>query len=326
MNQEEFVRRYQPQWQGLESLMKKLDETGGRKIAKPAEAAQFSFLYRQTCHHLALARDRNYAAHLIERLNQLVLRGHQRLYQARAGMGSRIIAFAAQQFPALVRNEARLFWVSCALLAAPGLAMTLGVLFFPDMAYTVLEPGQIAQIEEMYRPDAGHLGRERQSDSDFLMFGFYIRNNIGIGFQTFAGGLLFGLGSIFYLLFNGVFLGTVAGHLTHAGFGETFYPFVIGHGAFELTAIVLAGAAGLKMGFALLSPGRQTRMQALKEAAKVAVMIVYGAAAMLVIAAFLEAFWSSSMLVPPAVKYGVGGFFWLLVAAYFLILGRSRGA
>ena len=100
-----------------------------------------------------------------------------------------------------------------------------------------------------------------------MMFGFYIRNNIGIAFQCFAGGIFAGLGSLFFLAFNGVAAGSPAGYLTARGHGETFYSFVVTHGAFELTAIVLAGAAGLRLGHALLVPGRHTRRAALERAA-----------------------------------------------------------
>ena len=75
-----------------------------------------------------------------------------------------------------------------------------------------------------------------------MMFGYYIKNNIGISFRTFAGGMLFGLGSVFFLVYNGLAIGATAGHLTQAGFASTFYPFVAGHGSFELTAGMGVGA------------------------------------------------------------------------------------
>jgi uncharacterized membrane protein SpoIIM required for sporulation len=155
------------------------------------------------------------------------------------------------------------------------------------------------------------------------MFGFYIKHNIGIAFQTFAGGLVFGLGAIFYLVFNGLLLGGVTGHVAQIGYGDTFFPFVIGHGAFELTAIVYSGAAGLRIGFALIAPGQYRRMDALKLATKDAVIIVYGAVVMLLIAAFLEAFWCSSSSLTPFIKYCVGAVFWLFVIGYSCLMGRG---
>ena len=92
-----------------------------------------------------------------------------------------------------------------------------------------------------------------------MMFGFYIRNNIGVAFQCFAGGLFAGLGTLFFLAYNGAFSGAIAGYLTERGLSSTFYSFVATHSAFELTAIVLSGAAGLRIGHALLAPGRRPR-------------------------------------------------------------------
>ena len=156
------------------------------------------------------------------------------------------------------------------------------------------------------------------------MFGFYIQNNISVSFRTFASGLVFGIGSAFFLIFNGALIGAVAAHLTSVGFYVTFSTFVIGHGSFELTAIVLSGAAGLKLGHALLAPGQFTRTQALKNAAAIAIRMIYGVIIMLLIAAFIEAFWSSNNSFPAVTKYAVGGCLWFLVICYFLFSGRSK--
>src|SRR5258708_29542768 len=94
-----------------------------------------------------------------------------------------------------------------------------------------------------------------------MMFGFYIRNNVSVALQCFAGGLVAGLGSLFFLAYNGAFSGALAGYLTERGLSPTFYSFIATHSAFELTAIVLSGAAGLRIGHALLAPGRGTRRQ-----------------------------------------------------------------
>jgi uncharacterized membrane protein SpoIIM required for sporulation len=128
------------------------------------------------------------------------------------------------------------------------------------------------------------------------------------------------------LLFNGIVLGAVAGHLTRLGFHDTFWPFVSGHGAFELTAIVICGAAGLMLGHAVLAPGQYTRTQALVRQGREAVQLVLGAAMMLLVAAFIEAFWSAS-LVAIELKYTIAALLWGLVILYLSTVGRtSRGS
>ncbi|WP_214660558.1 stage II sporulation protein M [sulfur-oxidizing endosymbiont of Gigantopelta aegis] len=201
--------------------------------------------------------------------------------------------------------------------------MIVLIQIWPEFVYSVMSPDSVAGMEAMYDPQAEHIGRERGSESDARMFGFYILNNTGIGFRTFATGLLFGIGSIFTLLFNGLHIGAAAGHLTQIGYGNTFWPFVSGHSALELSAIALSGSAGLKIGFSLLMPGRKSRYQALLDAASVAVKIMAGAAVMFFMAAFVEAFWSSSQTIAPLIKYAVGALMWLLVFAYFAFAGQK---
>jgi uncharacterized membrane protein SpoIIM required for sporulation len=101
---------------------------------------------------------------------------------------------------------------------------------------------------------------------------------------------------------------------------------VAGHGSFELTAIALSGAAGLRMGLSILMPGPFTRIDALKMAAKSAAKIMYAVFLMLLIAAFIEAFWSSSSTITNNIKYSVGAVLWVVVLAplFYLLLSKER--
>jgi len=316
MKQEHFSRKSEQDWQTLDALMS--------KEKADLQVSDFPRVYRRVCQHLALARSRLYSNHLIEHLNSLVLRAHQRLYSSNATRKGLMRTFFAQQFPAAVRQEWRLVWIAALLFYLPFFGMLIGVQLEPDLVHTVLETGNLVEMEAMYEPGQDRIGRERDAENDVMAFAFYIYNNTGIGFRTFASGLLLGLGSIAALLFNGLFIGAVAGHLTHIGFNETFWSFVSGHSALELTAIVLSGAAGLRLGLAILSPGRRSRLEALKWAAKRAVPVISGAAMMFFLAAFVEAFWSSMTFIDPMIKYGVGIFMWLLVLGYFLFLGKAK--
>ena len=157
-----------------------------------------------------------------------------------------------------------------------------------------------------------------------MMFGYYIMNNIGIGFRNYSLGITAGIGTAFILIFNGVSLAALSAHVIHLGFEQTFFPFVVGHGSFELTAIVFSGAAGLKLGYSVIAPGAERRVDALRVAATESIVIVYGVIAMLVAAALIEAFWSSKPALPIELKLFVGAVLWLLVALYFGALGRRR--
>jgi uncharacterized membrane protein SpoIIM required for sporulation len=281
--------------------------------------------YRRICYDLALAQDRRYSPDLVDRLNRLALRGHHLLYENRRRQTGRVVGFVLGGFARLVRAEWRVVAAAGLLFFGP-LALLIGVLqVYPEFVHYLLAPEQIAQFHAMYDPGNKRLGM-READSSLQMFGFYIWNNVRIGFQTFAGGLAFGVGSVWFLGANGVIIGAVAGYLTQVGYGETFWSFVAGHSSPELLAIVISGAAGLRLGLALVSPGGLSRKSALMAAAKPAVRLMYGAALMFMFAAFVEAFWSPITELPLQVKVGVGLAGWALALAYFALAGRGHAA
>jgi uncharacterized membrane protein SpoIIM required for sporulation len=316
VSRELFERKHAPVWTELDGLLRALE---AKRPEAAARLARLPSLYRQVCHHLALARYRQYGGELERRLDALALAGHQALY-ARRGL---LHGDESPGFFQLVRAEARLLGLAVLLLFAPAVLTAVAVLLHPDLAVAVLPAKTLDQMARQFAPD-GSLKAGRPVDDDVLMFGFYIYNNIGVAFRTYAGGVLFGLGTVAYLVINGILMGALAGEVHALGYEERFYSFVIGHGAFELTAIVLAATAGLALGRSVLAPGRLTRGRSLILAARRSVRLLSGAAVMLVAAAALEAFWSSANAVPPGVKLGAGAVLWAAVAAG-LALGGRRG-
>jgi uncharacterized membrane protein SpoIIM required for sporulation len=324
MKQSLFESRHQRQWQTFAEQLTQLEQ--GQ--AKAAEVADFPHQYRRLCQHLALAQERGYSSYLVDPLQQLALRGHQQLYRHRSQLAANALSFVLADFPRLVREQWRFVLIASLLFFGSLVGIALRVYLFPDLIYSIVSPQQVAEMQAMYDPDASRLGRaaERASSEDWMMFGYYVMHNIGIAFQTFAAGLLFGLGSVFFLIFNGLIIGAVSGHLTEIGYGQTFWSFVIGHGAFELTAIALAGAAGLQLGWALIAPGQLTRGESLRLAARKSVRMLCGVMLFLLIAAFIEAYWSSTTVITPWIKYLVGAVLWLLVGTYLGFAGRNRHA
>lgn len=238
MNQDAFVAKRQADWVLLDSWLG--DD-------RPMDGHDIPRRYRQLCQDLALAQSRRYSPALIQQLENRVLGVHRRFYRRPSRLLQRIGQYLVWEFPRNVRREWRLLSIASGLFYLPLIALLIAVQWSPELVYSVLPVDQVGKMEEMYDPASSVLGRERSSDSDFQMFGFYIFNNTGIGFRTFAAGLLFGLGSAFFLVYNGVVLGAVAGYLTDLGHIDTFWGFVVGHSAFELTAVVLSGTAGLSL-------------------------------------------------------------------------------
>jgi uncharacterized membrane protein SpoIIM required for sporulation len=319
-----FEELYQPEWQKLEAALQILlgDRSATREQKKALRGEEIAALYRRACEHLALARARSYPAYLLDRLERLTSDAHQVIYQRRELGISHLLRLAARDFPRAVRAHAAYVWISAAVFYVPGIVIGLLVYFNPEFILSMVDAPTAASFEEMYSTSAESLGRQRDANTDWMMFGFYISHNIGISFQCFASGLFAGVGSLFFLAYNGAFIGAVAGYLTERGLSATFWSFVATHSSFELTAIVLSGAAGLRLGHALLAPGARSRSQSLVLAAREVSVIVYGVIAMLVIAAAIEAFWSSATWLPPALKYSVAGACWVAVLAYLMLQGR----
>lgn len=318
MNQDHFVAQNEASWNRIEHLLGRLEESRTWDV----DDAELPALYRRCCQHLAIARQRQYGADVEERLHEIALRGYRQLYGQRQGSWRRIV-FMLLDFPVMVRAHAGLFWLSTALFYLPAVAMMLLVLDEPETVYSLLTHEQVSQFEEMYRVRPSE---ERGAGADFVMFGFYIFNNISIAFRSFASGLLLGVGTLFVLTFNGLYLGAVMAHLIHQQSAVNLTSFVVTHGAFELTALVIAGAAGLRLGGAIVAPGRHTRLRALRHAGLDGAVLISGATLLLFVAAFVEAFWSSSAWVPPAGKYASGAVAWGLVIYYLGWVGRGRPA
>lgn len=319
----QFENLYRADWEELEKLLSEV--RGNRKAQQGVQGERVAALYRRTCEHLALSRARAYPAYLVDRLEHVTSEAHQAIYQQRDFGLRRLRSLAAVEFPRAVRKHAAYVWVATAVFVLPTLILGVLVYLRPEMILSMVDAHNAAEFERMYSGAEEAIGRHRDADTDWSMFGYYIRHNIGLAFQCFASGLLAGIGSLFFLAFNGAFFGALAGYLTERGLGETFYSFVVTHAAFELTAIVLAGAAGLRIGHSLLAPGRLTRRQALVAASRESVVIIYGVTSLLLIAAAVEAFWSSARWVPPEVKYAVAAACWIGVLAYLTLQGRRAG-
>ena len=318
MRQRQFETVHEREWQEFEKF---LDQPKKHAF----DLAEMPLRYRRICQGLALASDRHYSPELVDRLNQLALRGHHALYRNRRRQSQRVLEFLAAGFPALVRQEWRLVATAAVLFFGPLLGLIAVLQAFPEFVHYLLAPEQIANFHAMYDPANRRLGT-READSSLMMFGFYIWNNVRIGFQTFAGGLAAGVGSIWFLGANGIVIGAVAGYLTQIGYTETFWSFVAGHSSLELLAIVLSGAAGLRLGLAVIAPGNLTRRAALVAAARPAVRMMYGAAMMFFAAAFVEAFWSPLTEIPFRFKIAAGAAGWMLLLGYFALGGRARAA
>lgn len=316
-SQDDFVAARSPEWKELDRILgatEMLHKQGGVAVSRAAA------LYRSLCTDLMRCRAARYTPDLSAYLDGLAARAHAALYGAQPFRVPDVLAFFTRDFPRALRANGRFFAVSCALFFLPFAVGLLGALASDAFSTQVLPASALEGMAHNY---SSGFAAGRDAGTDTGMAGFYVYNNVGIAFRCFATGILFGAGSLFYLFYNGLVTGTVAGYVMSAGFGGNIWTFMCGHAPFELTAIVIAGGAGLEMGYALVDTGGLTRVSSLRRAAPSIVRRILGAASMLLVAALVEGFWSPSSL-PPPVKWTASGIFSLLVILYLSLAGRSH--
>jgi uncharacterized membrane protein SpoIIM required for sporulation len=322
MTQQNFVSRREDFWNSIELTM-----NSSRKSFKK-QAALFPEAFQELTQDLNTARAHGFDPDLIERLNRLVLEGNQILYGQHSFSLKHIIDFVIKTFPSAIRKNWKGIFFCHLIFYGLAFFMIFLCTRFPDFTSKILPWQQLKSMEEMYDPDSAHFLTPRDVSNDADMFGYYIFNNVSIAFRSFAGGILAGIGSLFVLIFNGAFFGVIAAHLINSGFSKTFFSFVIGHGSFELTAIIISAYAGLVLGYRIFVTKGLSRTASIKQAGKTAIPLISGSTIMLVIAAVIEAFWSSRNAFSYSLHLFVGAFGWVLVYAYFIFSGRkiTRGS
>lgn len=317
MNSSAFQSQNETRWRELEQLLNQLDD----KSATPTDAARLPELFRQVCGDLSLAQHRMYGLALCQRLNLLVIRGYNHVHRESSGGWMRIAEFFWFKLPRLVRAEWKLFWLCQAFFWIPFTAMLISSYHDPRWVQSVLGPESMAQLEAGFG-EGQDISEERNGFANFMMFGFYVWNNVKIDIWTFAGGILFGVGTLIFLLLNGVLIGAQTGYVIQACDPANFTDWISGHSYFELTGMILAGMAGFRIGWSIVRPGRQTRKQALVDATKPGIALIIGAMTLTFIAAIIEGFWSP-LPFHPLIKYAVGIALTLLLSGYLLFAGRA---
>jgi uncharacterized membrane protein SpoIIM required for sporulation len=319
-----FAARRQVEWDRLDALVRQAHR--GLRTLSPAQIAQLSPLYRDVCADLSRAEAARYSAPLVDYLQGLTAAAHsvmyggharQRFFGAEAGRAR--VRVALEAFPRAVRRHRGAMLLSSLLFFGPFVVGFFLAFADPSFATRIAPEGMLRPLTEAYREG---FDASRPASLDALMAGFYVQHNVGIALTCFATGLAFGIGSAFYLFYNGLSTGVIMGYVAAHGAGENILTFVVGHSSLELGAIVLAGGAGLVMGWSIVAPGEQTRVHSLQAAAREVVVIVFGAAVMLIMAAAVEGFWSASA-VPSGSKRVVGGVLFSILAVYVVLAGRG---
>ncbi len=306
-------------WQELESLCLRMEER--RKLPAPS-VTRFAALYRAACADLALADAYELPPGTVRYLHRLVGRAHNQLYR------SRVFDFRQWGHVLLVDIPSRIFGDRCVQLAfylfwcffIVSAVLAASPRLWPQYAEQLLTAEGIEQLETMFQDPV----RGRDASLSPAMASFYIRNNTGIGLQCFAGGLLVVPG-LAITIFNAMYLGAAFGYMARPDVPQStnFFGFVMAHGPFELTAIVLSAGAGLRLGISWVRTNGLTRAASLYRTAWEAMPLMGAAMILFFLAALIEGFLSPSGA-PEWVKAAVAILSSGLLMAYFVLLGYPR--
>ena len=286
MHVDQFVTQNKDKWERLAQLVGKAAGNGIRRM-KPDELEELGELYRNETSDFALAQRDYKGQRVATHLNQLVARAHAAVYRGRPSQGLNLIDFLFSQFPRAFR---RLFpFIVCAFLTVAVPAVANGILVYlqPDVAEWTFSDSE-KQLIPLVR--SGKLWIDLPEDKRPYASAFIMTNNIQVSLMAFAGGASAGLVTLYILLTNGLSVGGLMGLCFHYGLGWRLVNFIIGHGVIELSVIFMAGGAGLRMGWAIVRPGAQSRKDALILATREAIVLAGGSIPLLVIAGMIEGF------------------------------------
>ncbi|HMO13609.1 MAG TPA: stage II sporulation protein M [Pirellulaceae bacterium] len=315
-----LLQNREANWAELESLCARLRISGRNR--NPALVSRFSSLYRAACADLALAEAYQLPPEKIEYLQSLVARAHNTLYQNQGFQIARWFHLIFYVTPKLIFSDrcvhlALFVWLFLSTIAA---VLAYDDRLWPGFAEQVLGTSTMLQMENDFRAYV-----TRSWGQNFLMAGFYIWNNAGIGLRCFATGILIVPG-FFLFAVNAVQIGASFGYMFRPELGiagANFKDFVTVHGPFEITAIILSFGAGLRLGVSWLTTREWSRMSALILAGRRALPIAFVAVLLFVLAAMLEGFVSpfSRNTIPWFVKGSISVICSGLLMFYFIVLG-----
>lgn len=319
MRVDKFYESRQTEWRKLSDLLDR-SQNGVQQLA-PEELDSLSRLYRAATSDLALAQ-RDFPQHQVTHyLNQLVARAHALVYRGEPVAYNRLLRFATTGFPRAFREALPFIMVAALLFLLPAVAAAVSTAVHPPAARWLL-PAETQNLIPMIERQELWTDipiAERPYASSFIM-----QNNIRVAFLAFGGGILFGALTLWVMAYNGLLLGALTGLTIHHNVGFELWTFVIGHGVVELSVIMIAGGAGLMLGWALIHPGMIRRRDALTIAARKAVRLLVGCVPLLMIAGAIEGFISPNENIPWLVKWGIGVGSGVLLYSYVLLSGRER--
>ena len=301
----QWILKRRPHWDRLASLLAQSDASGLGQLSR-AELQEMALLYRQVAADLSVLRQDSTSRTYAQYVNQLLARAHHIIYSGRKTNLRTLFLFLRDEYPAVFQRQ--IGYVAASLLVSVAFGVLGAVLTTvrPEFMRHFVGPEMIATMErhEMWTKSVVSVAPMASS--------WIMTNNLTVSFVTFAGGIVFGLGTFLALFQNGIMLGVIGAACHHYDMSLALWSFVAAHGSLELPSIIIAGGAGFRLGHAMLFPGALRWKESVARGGIEATRLVSGIIPLLVIAGTLEGFFSPSAA-PVWLKFTVGGMLFALL-------------
>jgi uncharacterized membrane protein SpoIIM required for sporulation len=305
-----FVAHHKPEWDRLEELATR------RRRLSGAEADELVELYQRTATHLSMVQSSAPDPALIGRLSSLVAVSRAAVTGASGASWSDVARFVTRSFPVAV-YRARAWWITVAVLSI-GIAVVIGAWIArnPDVVAAISTPEELRQLVD---EDFADYYTSNPAGS----FAFRVwTNNAWVAALALVGGAVLCLPGIYILWQNTLNIGLVGGLMASAGKLDLFLGLLTPHGLLELTAVFVAGGAGIRLGWQIIAPGPRPRSVALAEEGRSTLTIALGLIVVLLVSGVVEAFVTPSPL-PTWARIGLGATVWIAFLVYVWVFGRA---
>jgi uncharacterized membrane protein SpoIIM required for sporulation len=307
-----FVERRQASWDELAGLVGQAGRRGGLDAAGVRTAGR---RYREAVADLAVARRRFPGDPVTARLDALVQQARPVVY-AHVVERTSVRWWVTTGFWRRVHERPVFLVVAAAALFVPMAAMALWAHADPDGAARIAGASELTAGVTQGGPRDPDSQKITDLGINAALSSQIFTNNARVALAAYAGGLTGGVLTLVSLVFNGLLVGLIVGYAIEIGAGASVWRLIVPHGVLELSLITVAGAAGLRTGWALLHPGHRTRAEALAVEGRAGVEMAIGCAVLLVPTGLIEGFVTPRGLTTPAalaVGIGAGAVFWALV-------------
>lgn len=310
MRLKSFIQQHRNEWKELEYSIRALQK---RKHRNQATIDTFEQLYQKGTQHLSYCQTYYPNEEVTDYLNDLVAKSHNVLYQTERSSWKQLGYFFSTKFIGLLLNQWQAVIIAMLLFGLGGLASFLAVIDNPLHIHGIL-PAELTQNIA----DPSQLEANQNASNPSLMSAEIMTNNIRVAILAFAGGITFGLLTVYVLIYNGILIGALAGYFWNADSSYIFWAYIVPHGMVELTAIFIAGGAGLLMGYRLFVPKHFSRLYYLKVQTKHSVQLMLGTIPLFIIAGLIEGYITPANLSLEA-KYLIAAITVVALLVYMLI-------